>query len=544
MSKTNKIIFIAIIALATFFRLFKLNSLPPSLNWDEISHGYNAYSLISTGADQWGVKWPIFNFRAYGDYPTTANLYLTIPFIKLLGLNEWSVRLPSALFGILFVIISYFFGLIITKKQNLALILMFLVAISPWTLFPSRAVFQSTIAQTLFLLGITLLLYSFKNKPKLLPFSLLSLGLSMYAYHNTRIVAPMMLLTAFLIFKQKIKPVVLFSMSIFLILAIPSILNLLQPESRARSSWVSIINPSSINIIEESRNNFHGNQIINRLINNKVTYFTPRFINNYSAFLNPVNLFFKGTTNYQFNIPNTGILFNIWLPFFYIGLIVLLFSLKKNPHNKFILFWFILGLIPAAITSGDFPIIRATTILPLPHLFIVLGLDQTIKLFKQTKFKQLFIGIFILLSLIQFGFYWQKYTSDYSINYSSSWQYGYQEAVNFTKNHYSEYDQIIITKKYGEPHEFILFYWSWDPAKYQNDPKVWDFHSDWYWVDSFDKFKFINDWEIKEKTSEKFISPKTLLITSPNNYNSSNSKLIKTINFLNNQPAFNIVELL
>ncbi|MDD4135676.1 MAG: hypothetical protein PHN66_01230, partial [Candidatus Shapirobacteria bacterium] len=88
-------------------------------------------------------------------------------------------------------------------------------------------------------------------------------------------------------------------------------------------------------------------------------------------------------------------------------------------------------------------------------------------------------------------------------------------------------------------HEFILFYWPWDPASYQNDPNLnWDFHSDWYWVNGFDKFKFINDWEIKDQI--KNINQKALLITSPGNYN-ENSNLLKTIYFLNGQPAFDIL---
>jgi hypothetical protein len=70
----NKINFIIIFVIATFFRFYQLGNLPSSLNWDEISHGYNAYSILKTGHDQWGQSWPIFNFRAYGDYPTTLNL--------------------------------------------------------------------------------------------------------------------------------------------------------------------------------------------------------------------------------------------------------------------------------------------------------------------------------------------------------------------------------------------------------------------------------------------------------------------------------------
>ncbi|PJC80057.1 hypothetical protein CO009_02830, partial [Candidatus Shapirobacteria bacterium CG_4_8_14_3_um_filter_35_11] len=114
----------------------------------------------------------------------------------------------------------------------------------------------------------------------------------------------------------------------------------------------------------------------------------------------------------------------------------------------------------------------------------------------------------------------------------------YEQVITQVKILYPKYNQIFFTKKYGEPHEFILFYWPWDPQSYQNDPNLrTDFHSDWYWVNAFDKFKFINDWEIKTTV----IPPKSLLITSPSNYNSPNSKLLKTIYYPNNTPVFDIV---
>ena len=113
----------------------------------------------------------------------------------------------------------------------------------------------------------------------------------------------------------------------------------------------------------------------------------------------------------------------------------------------------------------------------------------------------------------------------------------------YIKDKYSEYDQIIFTKKYGEPHEFLLFYLNWDPNKFQNDKaKIWDYHANWYWVDGFDKFKFVNDWEIQEKTKNLDPTKKTLLITSPNNYNQSN-QILNTIYFLDDSPAFQILEI-
>lgn len=550
MNKIEKGLFLIIIVLAFFLRFWQLDKYPVSLNWDEISHGYNAYSLINTGKDQWGIKWPIFNFRAYGDYPTMLNTYLTIPFVYFFGLNEISIRIPSALLGFGLVIISFFFGKIIFKKNMPALFLMFITAITPWTFFSSRAVFQSTIAQFFFALGLLFLLYSvYKNTKFLLP-GLASLAISMYGYHNTRIAVPLIVIIFFIIFYKKIIVLAkkktkyfIFSIFIFLLFLLPQLINLFSNDSQARSRWVFIINPASINIINEQRNHFTGSPLIAKALYNKPLYFISEVSKNYLGFINPVNLFFNSTQNYQFNIPNNGVLLPTFLPFFYIGLIFLVVKIfKKDPLPLFLLSWFIIGLVPAVITTGDFPIIRAMTILPLPQIIITFGFIVFLSYIKNIKVKNIFTILIFIIVAFQSSNYFKNYFTSYAVGYSSSWQYGYKQAVFYIKNHYSEYDQIIVTKKYGEPHEFILFYWPWNPSSYQNDTnKIWDYHADWYWVDAFDKFQFINDWEIKNKTQKN--DKKTLLITSPGNYNQNNTKLLESINFLNNTKAFDIVEI-
>jgi len=189
MPKLYSIIFGFILVIGLLTRFIFLDKFPVSLNWDEISHGYNTYSLQKTGMDQWGTSWPIFNFRAYGDYPTTLNMYLSFPFVYLFGLNEWSIRIVSALCGFGLIIVSYFLGQEIFKDKKMSYFLMFLVAISPWTFFPSRGVFQSTVAQFFFSLGLLFLIKAVK-KIKFLPLGLLFVSISTYAYHNTKIVVP------------------------------------------------------------------------------------------------------------------------------------------------------------------------------------------------------------------------------------------------------------------------------------------------------------------------------------------------------------------
>lgn len=536
MKKNHKIIFILILLLAGVLRFYRLGQIPSSLNWDEISHGYNAYSLLQTGKDQWGVSWPLFNFRAYGDYPTAANLYLTIPFIKYLGLTAFAVRLPAAIFGLIFVIFVYLFAKIFFKNEDIALITAFITAISPWTVFPSRAVFQSNLSQTFIIMGLYFF-FSGLKKPKSLILSALFFGISLYSYHNARLIIPLLIPVLIYFYSaalQKIftahRFIIFFSSLLFLLFLIPNLLNLFSPESTARNRWVGIINPNSINLINEKRRLFTGPQIINLALNNKVVYFLQSITVNYFDLLNPLPLFFRGSENYQFNPPNTGLIFLIFLPFFYFGLIKFIINSRHDLNYLVFMVMFFICLFPAAVTSGDYPSIRATAALPFYFIFIA-GAVASIK-------NKKIILLIVLIALVELVNYLKIY-SHYNQSSSFAWQYGYQSAVGYIKDNYSDYSRIIVTKKYGEPHEFILFYWPWNPQKYLSDPnKKTDFHADWYWVDSFDKFTFINDWEI---ISQKFAKG-TLLITSPKNYPAAKSKLLKTINFLDGSPAFDIIK--
>ena len=82
-----------------------------------------------------GSTWPLFNFRAYGDYPTALNLYLTLPFVAFLGLNTLSLRLPAAILGLAFTIVVYFLARLFTKNRSLSLIAFAIAAFSPWTFY-------------------------------------------------------------------------------------------------------------------------------------------------------------------------------------------------------------------------------------------------------------------------------------------------------------------------------------------------------------------------------------------------------------------------
>ena len=93
----EKILIIIILIIGAVWRLPFF--VPPSLNWDEVSLGYNAHSLQQTGRDEWGVVLPSL-FRAFGDYKLPVYVYLTTP---------WPMfpRLTSYLAGILAIVVCY-----------------------------------------------------------------------------------------------------------------------------------------------------------------------------------------------------------------------------------------------------------------------------------------------------------------------------------------------------------------------------------------------------------------------------------------------------
>lgn len=545
----KKPLFLALIlSLGLFLRFSRLTDTPPSLNWDEVSHGYNAYSLLKTGQDEWGQPFPLANFRAYGDYPLAANLYLTLPSISLFGLNEFGLRAPHAFLGTLTILASFFLATGLGFNPVVGLLTALFVALDPWTLFPSRFVVQSNLSFFFITAGLACFFHR-RKKTFFLPLAALAFGISAYSYHNARIFTPLLTICLAFIYRKewsvwwlKKKKSLTLTLLLLALFFLPLFPILLGPEARARASWVGLIDQGAINQIIESRLRSNLSPLLTRLLYNRPTYFLKHFFLNYFSYFSPQFLFFQGGTQYQFSVPGKGVLYPLTLPFFYLGL----YLLFKNRQKKFapaLLAWLLLAPIPAAITQGRGHLIRATTLLPLPQILIALGLFQTKKVF-QKKAKKIFpffsIAFFLILSLSVFS-YLQIYFGSYRQAYSWSWQYGYKQVAAFVKNNYQDYGQILITKKYGEPHEFLLFYLAWDPAEYRTDPNlIRYFKSDWYWVDSFAKFIFINDWEIKERTQEP-AAVSQLLITSPGNYPKGWEK-IQTVYFLDQKPAFEILK--
>ncbi len=195
---------ILILALASFLRFYKLESIPAGLHADGASQGYNAFSLLNTGKDRYGQSWPIL-FRAFGYYQPPLYTYLTTIPVAFLGNSQFSAHFISALSGFVLVVITYLLVLILfsEKKERyvLALISSLTVAIAPWSVFFSRLAVEANLGLLLFVISLLLFVYSLK-KIQILPLASLMLGISTHAYYSERLISVIFLPFFLIYFKN------------------------------------------------------------------------------------------------------------------------------------------------------------------------------------------------------------------------------------------------------------------------------------------------------------------------------------------------------
>jgi len=96
MKRIVVIILIGLTFIAALLHLYKINQVPQCLNADEAAFGYNAFSVLKTGRDEYGTLLPT-RFKSFGENKLPLLIYWTVPFVGLMGLSETSTRMLSIL---------------------------------------------------------------------------------------------------------------------------------------------------------------------------------------------------------------------------------------------------------------------------------------------------------------------------------------------------------------------------------------------------------------------------------------------------------------
>ena len=482
----KKYVLIAILLLAAFFRFAQIGSNPPSLTWDEVAWGYNAYSLGIDGKDEFGKHLPLTYFESFGDFKPPVYAYLDVLPVKVFGLTEFAVRFPSALFGTATVLMTYFLVTAIffqeknKKKQakyyseNLALVSAFILAISPWHIMLSRGAFEANVSTFFLVVGVWSFLEAINRRKWFLILSAVSFVLAVYTFNTARIVGPLLVLGMTLIFWKQLwhmKKVVVTAAIVGFIVLLPTLSFLFSPQARLRFQEVNIFSDIKvIQVINQEVANDHD-AAWSKVIHNRRLAYAVAYLNHYLDNLSPEFLFTRGDPNPKFSLQTMGQMYLFELPFLLIG-IFFLFR-KREGHWWIIPFWLLVGIIPAGAARETPHALRIETTLPTFQILVAYGLMQTFTAIRGTLWRvplrKAFIVALSVIILFQMGYAIEEYVGHYPKVTADEWQYGYKETVAYINHVEKGYDQIYLTRELGRPYIYLLFYKQYNPNQFRKE---------------------------------------------------------------------------
>ena len=526
---------ISIILMAFIFRFYKLGVTPPGLYWDEVSLGYNGYSILKTAKDEHGKFLPFTNFAAFGDYKPPGYIYAAVPSVGIFGLNEFAVRFPSALAGTLAVLVTYFLTRKLFSKRKIALLASFFLAISPWSIHFSRVAFEANLAALFSLIGIYLFVKFTKDRGFWIIPSGLSFVLAVNTYTGQRLFVPFILVVLLIQFRKQVaknfKWVVLAAV-LSSIISLPLLqFSLKTIEGQLRFNEITIfkdLEPINESISYRKEDNFSR---FADFIHNRRLFYSHEYLRNYFNAFSPTFLFTKGDPNPRLSIQEMGQLYYFDLFLILAGIYFLI--AKRFNYSFLILAWVLISPLGQAATKETPHALRMAHIIPTYQILSAVGLNGIFYNLKfKLKAKWLMISL-VSISVMVFMFYYLHiYYSHWQKNYSSQWQYGYKEVVKITENYYSSVNNIFVTEAAGRPYVYFLFYMKYDPDKYQKVSEVERDEQFFLHVKSFDKFVFPD-------AEPESVKRNSLYILSPNNLPEGATR-VKTIYDLEGNPVFDI----
>lgn len=447
--KTSLITLVIIVLLGSVLRLYRLGGVPVGLHRDEAFLGYNAYSILKTGKEMTGEVMPI-HLRSFL-YSPAGYTYAAIPSVAFFGLTPFSVRLPSAIAGILTIVAVYF----LTQKlfKHIAYLSAFFLAISPWHINLSRTATENTIVVLL----LTIAFYLYLQNRRILSMFLFA---STYLFYQApRAFVPLLIPLLFFHSRPKWYIAVISVLLIYL----PVVLIIFSPTLSLRLRTVSIFasEHTQLTIDESLREDTiaRTNPLVARMFHNKPVAYSQSIANNYFRHFSYEFLLTDAGLPDRYRVPGTGLMYPVEVLFAIVGVYILLTKYQK--FSLLLLGWIALAPLGSALTSDDVPNLQRTLM-----LFPALSIVTAFGVYHMRKLLPV-IAALLLYSFIAYihAYYVQQV-------YHRPWfrHEGYKQLVEKVNSHLTNYEKTIITNHESSPTIFFLFYNKTDPKVIQ---KLW-----------------------------------------------------------------------
>jgi hypothetical protein len=163
-------------------------------------------------------------------------------------------------------------------------------------------------------------------------------------------------------------------------------------------------------------------------------------------------------------IPGMGMLGWIEGILFLIGFIFVIGNMLKSFKYRFLVYWMVAGIAPAAATWTWYHPLRSLNIFLAVEIMVAIGLWQ---LLSKIKSKLFIIGFLIIILLTS------VFTINNELKYSAvenNGEYqpgGYKEGMPFFASLDDKYGRVIIDTPHAQGLIFFLFYSRFDPATLQ-----------------------------------------------------------------------------
>lgn len=443
LKKRSSVIFLCILLLGIIPRIILLGSVPGGVNQDEAYATYEAYSLLKTGMDSRGYVNPVY-FVSWGSGMNVLLSYILIPFVHLIGLNIFAARIPMVIIACLTMPALY--GCMRRMfNERIALLSMFLLAISPWHIGMSRWALEANLVPAFLIFSLYFFLRTLDN-PGFAPLCGLFYGLSLYCYAIMWIVVPLTLFMSlsYGIWTHRFKKACIahyaVGILILAVLALPLVLFVLINKDllpEIRTAYFSIPHLVTGRMDEVSLSNILDN------------------------IHNTLYIFFHQADRDLINAsPKYGFYHHISYLFFPFGLYVCIKHLREQKDSPYILFQF-LASVPIGILVNI--MVQRINGIYIPIIAITaVGIDFLVTLFKKHR-RQVF-AVIIALYIGLFCRFEYHYFTDYSKSLDIIFLKGLEDGISRARELAGD-DPIYVSWRIHFSR--ILFYDQTDPALFQ-----------------------------------------------------------------------------
>jgi 4-amino-4-deoxy-L-arabinose transferase-like glycosyltransferase len=335
---------------------------PPGFYRDESAIAYNAYTLSTSGRDEYGARTPLF-IKSFGDYKSPAYVYLLAGVYAVTGPSTEAARWLSAVLGLGTILVLYLLAARISRQPLLGVAVAILAGLSPWLFEISRLVFEVALEPVLIALFLLVLFrattLAWRRRDSVLMGLLL--GALAYTYQVGRVLAPLYAIGLAVLFGRARRRQAMLTIGAFAATIVPiGIYSLVHPgATAARFRSVTYIH-SGVPWWDIAH----------------------RFVVNYFENLNPWAWAIHGDPNTRHHVPGAGGLFVIEVLLSLAGMVVVLLRRRSNPWWRFVLYGVVTSPIACSLTTSTTHSLRMIALpvfiplLAIPALELIPGLPR------------------------------------------------------------------------------------------------------------------------------------------------------------------------